>query len=460
MMNDIGRGRDRTQAMTCHVFAWACLLMMAGPVAAEMSAGGDVWLDEPIALGRGVEQADLDRVGQALRKALSEAVGGELLSGRAALLQRTAASPLVGNRLKTARSLVDKGEELYMSFKFSAAAATLAEAADLFTVLLDHLEADDVKLLYRARLLEGLSWFDANQEAAARTAFTRLIVMRPDFEPDPSLVSPKAREAFRQALAEVRGAGLASLEVRSRPGGAEVVLDGLPRGRTPISIAALPRGKHHLRLVLPGYQAHSQEIEIRPPASAQREVRLEITPALGALERLRKAALAGQSPELAKGDLDLLARSAQLGSIVMVGLLRRSAEPGAEPVARDLLVTAFRWSRSGRSAVASLTSVADAEADMKRVAESLVGTWPGTQWPEDDPRSVVDFSRALLGVGPDWKEKDTDEDESDGLLSKWWFWTGLAVLAGGAAAGVVLLTTSGSSSPDQTRFVLEFSNVP
>jgi hypothetical protein len=60
-----------------------------------------------------------------------------------------------------------------------------------------------------------------------------------------------------------RGAtGPGSLEVVSRPAGAEVIVDGNSVGRTPLSIE-VSAGAHTIRLALPGFNAWQTTVDVR-----------------------------------------------------------------------------------------------------------------------------------------------------------------------------------------------------
>jgi tetratricopeptide (TPR) repeat protein len=55
--------------------------------------------------------------------------------------------------------------------------------------------------------------------------------------------------------------------------------------------------------------------------------------------------------------------------------------------------------------------------------------------------SVGAAQGSALGGAADARTAVTDTDsDSGGILSTWWFWTGLVAIAGGAAVGIVLLT--------------------
>ena len=87
----------------------------------------------------------------------------------------------------------------------------------------------------------------------------------------PTVPAPRpARVAPRQAVpppAVVEEkpplTGPASLQVASRPGGAEVIVDGKSVGRTPLSMEMSP-GSHEVRLSLPGFKSWTTTVDVKP----------------------------------------------------------------------------------------------------------------------------------------------------------------------------------------------------
>ena len=57
--------------------------------------------------------------------------------------------------------------------------------------------------------------------------------------------------------------GPGSLEVVSRPAGAQVILDGRVVGKTPLTIADVAAGSHSIRLELPGFNGWATMVDVR-----------------------------------------------------------------------------------------------------------------------------------------------------------------------------------------------------
>lgn len=67
-----------------------------------------------------------------------------------------------------------------------------------------------------------------------------------------------------------------TLLVNSEPSGAEVLINGIPKGRTPLRVSALPAGSRVVRLELPGYERWSWAINIA--ANKRTPVRVKLQP--------------------------------------------------------------------------------------------------------------------------------------------------------------------------------------
>ena len=76
----------------------------------------------------------LEKYLNAYTEALSQALGATVVTGTGPLIQ-TAKTPDTSTHFESARKLVERGESLYMRFEFGPAAASLAEAAALLTIL-------------------------------------------------------------------------------------------------------------------------------------------------------------------------------------------------------------------------------------------------------------------------------------------------------------------------------------
>jgi len=65
-----------------------------------------------------------------------------------------------------------------------------------------------------------------------------------------------------------------AVKIKSDPAGAEVLVDGVLRGQTPIKLAGLSRGRHTLEVREAGYEGKTLDFEIAAFAPSQKSVSL------------------------------------------------------------------------------------------------------------------------------------------------------------------------------------------
>ncbi|MBN2358300.1 MAG: PEGA domain-containing protein [Deltaproteobacteria bacterium] len=413
----------------------------AAPPASDAQAAAQpkvIWLADPVILSEDVEAEQAQRLARALGRALGLIRGEQVLFGRSAVQQRTAGERSVREQIDQARILFDTGEEQYLAFNFGLAAVNLGQAADVLTGVISDLDAEKLELLYRARMLEGVAWFQSGSEGKAQQAFARLIALRPDFQPSPRDLTPEARNAYLAALGKVTGEGVGSLEVRSDPADGEVTLDGIGRGRTPITISPVLPGPHTVRLARAGHENHDQTVVMPPGGLLELDAKLAVTPALARVQRIENAARNGLPIDAVADDLQQLRRMADLDSLVLMAV---SSSPHEVD---QYLVTVLRVDRRTRSAAAVLCSVGSSGQAMNAVALLLdQASWPGAQWPQGSRQLDLDFNGSLLGVWPGWSWPEEGAAGDDDVLGQWWLWAGLAagavVLAGAAVAAGALI---------------------
>jgi len=397
-----------------------------------------IWLADPVILSDDVNPELAERLSRALGRGLGLIRGEDVVFGRAAVLERTAHQHSVKEQVDQARILFDTGEDQYLAFNFGLAAGNLGQAADVLTGVISDLEAVQLELLYRARILEGVSWFQSKQAGKARLAFAKLIALRPDFQPSPKDLTPEAREIYLAALGKLTSEGVASLEVRSDPTSAEVVLDGIARGRTPITISPLLPGPHALRVRLEGHDDHDQAVVVPAGSAQQLECTLNVSTSLALVNRLESAARSGLPIDSVVDDLKQLRQLAGFDSLVLLAVT-------SSPHETDLyLVSVLRIDRRTRSAAAVLCNGTNSGQAMNALALLLdQASWPRPQWPQGSRQLKLDFSGSLLGVWPGWTWPEESGDDP-GLLGQWWFWAGLAggaaVVVGAAVAAGVLIS--------------------
>lgn len=100
----------------------------------------------------------------------------------------------------------------------------------------------------------------------------RIVAVLPDHLPSERSVVVDSAEPRTVVLTLTRKSG--HLRVLSEPPGSEAVLDGQPRGRTPLLLPDVPAGPHTLRLLLEGYNTEETTVRVVPDVTNEVMVNL------------------------------------------------------------------------------------------------------------------------------------------------------------------------------------------
>jgi len=76
------------------------------------------------------------------------------------------------------------------------------------------------------------------------------------------LTAARPSRSLELRLVSASAAATGTLVVESRPSGAAVVIDGKPRGTTPLTIDALAPGDYRVSLSLAGFQAFATTVRV------------------------------------------------------------------------------------------------------------------------------------------------------------------------------------------------------
>lgn len=236
-------------------------------------------------------------------------------------------------------------------------------------------------LLARARLLGELG-----RTATAREVLTRIATIAPQLELDAGTFPPAMQRLFKQVKSASQGEPPARLRVDSVPRGAEILVDGVLRGRAPITLQ-LPRGEH---LVAAGRRGASRAELIELTGQEQQTLSLVV-------------------PRLARDDEQLKAVGVRQG-VEWVATLRFAAEAGSRRLVARLVAShagsppSLLRSKEGLALAASVRDLA------QQIAAATEGGAPA------EPTS---------GGKPFFK--------------RWWFWTVVGVVAAGAGVTTAVL---------------------
>jgi len=121
-------------------------------------------------------------------------------------------------------------------------------------------------------LVRALALRRLGREAESDDALTALAAAFPSYVPDPGLAPPKVAARYQAGLKKLRERQPVTLEIQSRPAGANVVLDGRALGVTPLVVKDLLPGKHYVALDYDGDRMERAAVFARPTEKISSEL--------------------------------------------------------------------------------------------------------------------------------------------------------------------------------------------
>lgn len=152
---------------------------------------------------------------------------------------------------KASSRLLEEGKKAFFQLE-------LPEAEEIFNRLIQ--EADG-ETLAEATLLFGLTKLAAGDEAAARKAFQETLRLDPGRELHPDFFPPRTLRIFKKAARAAR-LPTGRLRVTAIPEGAEVRINGVLQGLTPLDLPKFPSGIHEVRIQAGHYEPVSAKIDL------------------------------------------------------------------------------------------------------------------------------------------------------------------------------------------------------
>ncbi len=352
---------------------------------------------------------------------------------------------------KKARALAELDERLdaaAVAFKrrdWAEARTAAVEALTIFEEKLAYTDDDAGWARYRELLLlVADAQLSANDRAAADETLGQLLVVEPDYKPTKQ-VAARLSAALLERLDLVRdnqrSTPRTSLEVKSRPPGARVLVDGRGAGRAPVAVEVLP-GIHYV-LVDDEGKLHTERVVVGADGA-------RVTARLGSPEAEAAAALMARMKDpLPKRDFAEAA--ADVADVTLAALVVPWGPTVQVVVARvtdgelDAVIGARLPRREGPREKALFQLV---DAALKNPKDTWVGV-------DEDTASL---RPALLQGAGDPGAKVVDEDEPLNIPLLVGGIVGGVVVVAGAATGTVLFLQSEAQKDEGFRYVVDTSS--
>lgn len=346
--------------------------------------------------------ADADALALDVRRAL-QPPAGDIVLDDAVLRERL--SPPLGPRvdLEAARALLAAADTAFNAVEHEKSVSYLesliADLEEDTTFSSDKLVVLQTARLQAARRLLGLAGpgetgrAETRNGARARAHLAAALRADPTLVLDPATTPPKLRALLALATEDVKQGGHGSIDVKSVPSGATIVLEGRPLGLTPLSTAStIASGRYRLWL-----EKHGR-------ISLPRVITVGTSPVGVEINLVVEGALRSDGPGLAPplqpftpDDLGRIARRVDVDRFVVVG--RDGADVWAAVFARDgSLQQAFRGGDVDGARLAAIVTAASGSADAAALPPSFFTTVAA---PVEGPAAIPadDSGLPWLGVG-------------------------------------------------------------
>jgi hypothetical protein len=455
----------------------ALLLLLPGAALAQepVTGGGDppkaqveVLLLDTLA-GAGVGADAAAEANAVLTRSLSALDHVEVIEPMALVRRMSGGVPeSVKEDLAKAANYEKKGRECLLNLALEDATDAFQTARVLLRKHLQWLDDPDPLIVVLMGLAESLA--AGGQRDAARAAYREVLVLSPGYEPDPGQVPTKLRSLFDTVREKTSQELAGSLSVTCAPTGAEVELDGLTVGTTPVVKGGVPAGLHALRVHKDGFKTLRTPVEV---TAGESTVVSDKLPPLVVPELIRRTrrALAGSGKERPAVLARDMVKIAELPAVVLSQVAQGADDKKVLVIAVVLAASEHPYRYGARLEAGREAEVGKTLA--WQVSDALDGSLPPPAPPGD--LGLV-FTRKLLGepgVTKIVKVKDPPivvpipppipppkpGDDYTPIWGKWWFWAGAGAVVAGAVVTTLALTLGGGTDtihePDRIHVLVE-----
>ena len=302
----------------------------------------------------------------------------------------------------------------------------------------------------------------------------------------PAGLSGKTRAMYDKVRGKLLRKKRGTLKITTTPPGAEVRLDGIARGKTPVVLKDLVRGDHYVQVRHPDAGLGAQRVRVKGGNVRDAEIALSKELGPGPVQDADKKVVASLIERARKGTLDQTFRD-QAEAIAVQVRARYVVVGHIAPQGNGFVLSAYLYGTQEKQTAAfnqfkfraELSSVFVQAANFASAVEKAVTNFPFAQVvhgnlvvaatprpppvrrppapatepvrrrpPPPEKREPTPEELALAGSLPDeplnltgTRRVTNPDDDDDPWYGAWWVWTlvGVAVVGGTAYGGYILL---------------------
>ena len=232
-------------------------------------------------------------------------------------LARVAYSPDALELRAIARAKLDAAYQSYFNLDLPSAGAALEEAANALARASQMPE--DLALLSDLKLLSGMIALASKPDAAVRD-FDTVVRLTPGRKLDTLKFPPHVIAALADAEERFRLTPVTQVNVETTPADVRVAIDGIVRGRTPLSLGRIATGDHYYRLEKAGFAPQFGRVVLAGGTLETVRVHLEVASAadlgkpVAALAKLEPGKIPAELLRVFNADKIVLAKVSKAGS--------------------------------------------------------------------------------------------------------------------------------------------------
>ncbi|MBN2493307.1 MAG: PEGA domain-containing protein [Deltaproteobacteria bacterium] len=196
------------------------------------------------------------------------------------------------NRLKLvekAHGMLKAGKEEYDNLELDAALEKLQKAKEMYQKAAGRLGdgADYVETL----LFIGAAFILSGDEEQGRMAFNEVAMFDKRRTLSAKTFPPSMIEIFNSVKEQVAASPVGQVLVKSNPPAAEVYLNGVFKGITPVTLAKVPEGRHFVRIEQDGFLPWGQTVDFFATHEESVEATLKVSGGRGEYQAKTKSVL-------------------------------------------------------------------------------------------------------------------------------------------------------------------------
>lgn len=166
-------------------------------------------------------------------------------------------------QIEEAKSLLARGKEHYYHFAFVEAGAELKKSIRIFESN-PHFTPSAGQTLVDSWIMLALVHAATREKEKAVENFQKVLALAPFYKLDEKGFAPSVRKLFQKAREKLPDLPPGEIRIKSDPKVAEIYLNGIYQGISPMVLSELPSGNYFLSVRANHYQSNEGNVSLQP----------------------------------------------------------------------------------------------------------------------------------------------------------------------------------------------------